>query len=57
MVQEQMIHPHHPDADLPTADQELSSMDPEPGSDAVLETVEAIPEPDKNQTSDQNKPA
>ncbi len=23
MVQEQMVHPHQPEADLPTADQEL----------------------------------
>ena len=57
MVQEQMVHPHHPDAELPTADQELSSMEPEPGSDAVPETVEATTEADKHQNSDQNKPA
>lgn len=57
MVQEQMVHPHHPDAELPTADQELSSMDPEPESSTEIDKVEAISEPDTNQTSDQNKPA
>jgi MFS family permease len=57
MVQEQMVHPHHPDAELPTADQELSSMDPESVSSTEIDKVEAISEPDTNQTSDQNKPA
>jgi MFS family permease len=57
MVQEQMVHPHHPDAELPTADQELSSMDPEPESSTEIDRVEAISDPDTNQTSDQNKPA
>jgi MFS family permease len=57
MVQEQMVHPHHPDAELPTADQELSSMDPEPESSAEIDRVAAISDPDTNQTSDQNKPA
>jgi predicted lipid-binding transport protein (Tim44 family) len=59
MVQEQMVSPHHPDAELPTADQELSSMDPEPASTAEIDTVEAITEtaPDINKAPDQNKPA
>ena len=65
MVQEQMLNPHHQDADLPTADQvptadqELSSMDAEPEAAVTTETVEAVDEtePDKHQTPDQNKPA
>ncbi len=52
-----MVHPHHPDAELPTADQELSSMEPEAAVNT--ETVEAVDEaePDKHQTPDHNKPA
>jgi len=65
MVQEQMVNPHHSDADLPTADQvptadqELSSMDAEPEAAVTTETVEAVDEaePDKHQTPDHNKPA
>ncbi|MDR7120008.1 MFS transporter [Rheinheimera soli] len=52
MVQEQMVQPHLHEADLPTADQELSSMESESEVVADTETVEveavAEAEPDKN---------
>lgn len=59
MVQEQMVHPHHPDADLPTADQELSSQEPNGMSAAepALGTVAVEAEPEKPQPSEHNKPA
>lgn len=59
MVQEQMVHPHHPDADLPTADQELSSQEPNgmSAAESVTGTVTIEAEPDKPQPSDHNKPA
>ncbi|WP_233079867.1 MFS transporter [Rheinheimera soli] len=61
MVQEQMVQPHLHEADLPTADQELSSMESETETVADTETVEveavAEVETDKNQTPEANKPA
>ncbi|EGM79317.1 arabinose efflux permease family protein [Rheinheimera sp. A13L] len=52
MVQEQMVQPHLHEADLPTADQELSSMESETEAATENETVEAVAvaeaEPDKN---------
>ncbi|MDF3126569.1 MFS transporter [Rheinheimera sp. 1928-s] len=61
MVQEQMVQPHLHEADLPTADQELSSMESETEAAADTETVEveavAEAEADKNQTPEANKPA
>ncbi|MCA1930761.1 MFS transporter [Rheinheimera sp.] len=56
MVQEQMVHPHHPDAELPTADQELSSMDAAAAPEVQIDTTEAVPEPDQDQRKDENKP-
>lgn len=57
MVQEQMVNPQYQDADLPTADQELSSTDSETEAAADIETVEAADEADKNITPESNKPA
>lgn len=54
MVQEQMVQPHLHEADLPTADQELSSMENETEAAADTETVEAV---DKTETTENNKPA
>ncbi|RVT47377.1 MFS transporter [Rheinheimera sediminis] len=54
MVQEQMVQPHLHEADLPTADQELSSMENETEAAADTETVEAV---DETETPENNKPA
>lgn len=57
MVQEQMVQPLQQDADLPTADQELSSLDAEQPSQNPMQNQEPEASSEKNEAIDPNKPA